>query len=283
MMKRVSILMVFLTILLSVQAQTDEAVVQSIKNDIQAVKARTRETRNLLRNQERELRKLTVELERTRATIQQNKQRERDARKTGRAFTPKPVERTYVSIYAHDSVPAPSAKVADKKVEKTKQKAPKQTEQTKPDEKSVEKKTDKKTDKQTEVQTEKTEENKVGKEGEKPAPVVNSRRISDKEALRLQKERNKYYENKLKEKQKSSKQAEKQAAKEADQVKKKEQQAAKEAAKARKKMEKEKRKTESPVASARRSRDAKDTENAENSEETDKSETTEATEKKAND
>ena len=66
----------------------------------------------------------------------------------------------------------------------------------------------------------------------------------DKEALRLQKQRNKYYENQLKEKQK----------------------AAKEAEKTRKKMEKEQKKEEPPVASARRQRDTKETEKAESEE-----------------
>ena len=96
-------------VLLPSQAQTEEQVVQSIKDDIQAVKAKTRETRNLLREQERDLRKLTTELERTRVTIQQNKQRERNAKKSGKSFTPKPVERTYISRFAHDKAEAKPA------------------------------------------------------------------------------------------------------------------------------------------------------------------------------
>ena len=102
MTKKTSLLMLMLLLaLVTAKAQSDEEVVKSIKDDIQAVKDQVRETRTLLRDQERELRKLNTELERTRNTIQQNKERSRAAKKNGKSFTPKPVERTYTSVYAH--------------------------------------------------------------------------------------------------------------------------------------------------------------------------------------
>ena len=260
-----------MAVVLPMQAQTDEEVVQSIKDDIQAVKAKTRETRNLLRDQERDLRKLTAELEKTRNTIQQNKQKERDARKSGKTFTPKPVERTYRSIYGVNGVPEKvkdeggkvkdEKKVAEKaKDEKGKDEGLKGKDEKKmKEEKKVDESADKK-DKQAKddkkVKDEKKgkvedttpsgkEEKAQPKGKEKAAPPVPNRRISDKEALRLQKQRNKYYEEQLKEKKKAEKDAEK----------------------TRKKMEKEQKKEEPPVASARRQRDTKETEKAESEEE----------------
>ena len=235
-MKRIVVFIGLLMVLLPSQAQTEEQVVQSIKDDIQAVKAKTRETRNLLREQERDLRKLTTELERTRVTIQQNKQRERNAKKSGKSFTPKPVERTYISRFGHDKAEAKPATPERKTERKVEQKKPAG---------------------ETPATNKKEE-----KQPAKAAPA-NNRRISDKEALRQQKQRNDYYENRLKEKQKAAKAAEKKAAKEAAQAEKEKKQAEKEAEKLRKKMEKEKRKTQAPVASARRVRDSKSAESTE--------------------
>lgn len=271
MKNKISILIAFfVALILPVQAQTDEEVVQSIRDDIQAVKAKTRETRNLLRDQERDLRKLTVELEKTRRTIQQNKQKERDARKRGKEFTPKPVVRTYTSIYGTEHTPDPSlaAKGVDttaEKKEKEKKGTVEKEEKVKDEKKAAEKVKDEKGKGEKEVKDEK-EVKKAEKKGKKEetsplsnregqgvgpsgkskaAPTAPNRRVSDKEALRLQKQRNKYYEDQLKEKQK----------------------AAKEAEKTRKKMEKEQKKEEPPVASARRQRDTKkSTEDAEGEE-----------------
>ena len=301
-------------------SETDEAVVQSIKDDIQAVKGKVRETCSLLRDQERELRKLTTELERTRTTIQQNKQRARDAKKKGKEFEPKPVKRTYTSIYAHDELqtqkPVPTnhsvgskdgskteatkdvPKEVSQPAERTVQKKPAsnrrtKSEKQKPEPKSeataqpdsVAKKTEagKQPTKQATNPPEKTEqktgeETKPEQEAKKKSTPANNRRISDKEALRLQKERNKYYENQLKEKKKAAQDAEKQAAKEAAQAEKEKKRAEKEAAQARKKMEKEKRKGEAPVASARRQRDVKEKETSEETESTEVEETSEKTE-----
>lgn len=263
MKNKVSILIAFfVALILPVQAQTDEEVVQSIRDDIQAVKAKTRETRNLLRDQERDLRKLTAELEKTRRTIQQNKQKERDARKRGKEFTPKPVVRTYTSIYGteHTLDPSLAAKGVDttaEKKEKEKKGNVEKEEKVKDEKKAAEKVKDEKGKGEKEVKDEKevkkaenvekketnSKEPKASKDVKDPkdsknskaAPATPNRRVSDKEALRLQKQRNKYYENQLKEKQK----------------------AAKEAEKTRKKMEKEQKKDEPPVASARRQRDTK--------------------------
>ena len=97
------IVSVLMTVVLPVMGQTDEEIVKSIKDDIQAVKTKMRDTRNQLRDQERDLRRLNTELERTRAIIQQNKQRARDAKKSGKTYVPKPVERSYKSAYASGS------------------------------------------------------------------------------------------------------------------------------------------------------------------------------------
>lgn len=253
MMRKASLLIVlFLTVLLPAQAQTDEEIVKSIKDDIQAVKAKMRDTRNQLRDQERELRQLNTELERTRATIQQNKQRARDAKKSGKAYVPKPVERSYKGASASKSQTASATKAdtatVGKKREASAKRPDKKTEQLAKDSgnANLSAAQNKKKDilveeKDVEKREKCSETPKVAeKQSEKQvAPPAASRRVSDKEALRLQKQRNKYYERQLKEKQK----------------------AAKKDAKARQKMEKEKKKAEPPVASARRQRDTKEKEN----------------------
>lgn len=195
------------------QAQTanNDSIMQSIKDDIRLVKEKQKETRKELQAQERELRQLNKELDRARQTIQKEKQALKDAKRAGRYYEPKRLERTFQSQYREpvDAQPKEAKPVKEKPAkQKANKKASSKDEQTvqpKPVEESKE------SSKTIDVNAQaKTQEPKPEKVAQEPAPdaksaPANPRRISNKEAIRLQKQRNKYYEDRLKEKKKAEK------------------------------------------------------------------------------